>query len=66
MDKMNVAFRDNDRINSVKLFNFQQLVKDHKVTPETIVFDNMVNTKATFEHHWEIPAKESWHKRFFT
>lgn len=66
MDKMNVAFRDNDRINSVKLFNFQQLVKDHKVTPETIVFDNMVNTKAAFEHHWEIPAKESWHKRFFT
>ena len=66
MDKMNIAFRDNDRINSVKLFNFQQLVKDHKVTPETIVFDNIVNTKATFEHHWEIPAKESWHKRFFT
>jgi len=64
MDKMNVTFRDNDRINSVKLFNFQQFVKENKVTPETIVFDNMVTTKAAFERHWEIPAKESWHKRF--
>ena len=64
LDKMNVTFRDNDRINSVKLFNFQQFVKENKVTPETIVFDNMVTTKAAFERHWEVPAKESWHKRF--
>jgi len=24
----------------------------------------MVNTKAAFELHWEVPVKESWHKRF--
>ena len=48
-------------------FSYQksiQFVKENKVTPETIVFDNMVTTKAAFERHWEIPAKESWHKRF--
>ena len=64
MDKMNITFRDNDCIRSVKLFNFQQFVKEHTVTSETIVFNNMVNTKAAFELHWEVPVKESWHKRF--
>ena len=64
MDKMNVSFKDNDNINLVKLFDFQKFAEEQKVTPDTIVFNNMVNTKADFESNWEIPAKESWHKRF--
>jgi hypothetical protein len=64
MNKMNVTFKDNDTINLVKLVDFQRFAKEQKVTSETIVFNNMVATKADFENNWEIPAKESWHKRF--
>ncbi|MFK8061454.1 MAG: ABC transporter ATPase [Polaribacter sp.] len=64
MDKMNITFKDDDTINLVKLSDFQRFAKDKKVTSETIVFNNMVNTKEDFENKWEIPAKESWHKRF--
>ncbi|WP_341221815.1 ABC transporter ATPase [Polaribacter atrinae] len=64
MDKMNVTFKDNDNINLVKLFDFQKFAKEQKVTAETIVFNNMVDTKEDFESNWEIPAKDSWHKRF--
>ena len=64
MNKMNVTFKDENRIFSVKLINFQQLVKQGRVTPETIVFNNMVSSKSDFESNWEIPAKDSWHKRF--
>lgn len=64
MNKMNVTFKDNENINLVKLSDFQKFAKDKKVTSETIVFNNMVNTKEDFENNWEIPAKESWHKRF--
>lgn len=64
MDKMNITFKDNENINLVKLSDFQRFAKEQKVTAETIVFNNMVNTKADFENNWEIPAKESWHKRF--
>ncbi|WP_282072619.1 ABC transporter ATPase [Polaribacter atrinae] len=64
MDKMNVTFKDNDNINLVKLFDFQKFAKEQKVTAETIVFNNMVDTKEDFENNWEIPAKDSWHKRF--
>tara|TARA_B100000809_G_C14729500_1_gene384471 strand:- start:45 stop:530 length:486 start_codon:yes stop_codon:yes gene_type:complete len=64
MNKMNVTFKDNEVINLVKLFDFQKFAKERKVTSETIVFNNMVNTKEDFENNWEVPANQSWHKRF--
>ncbi|CAM1350006.1 ABC transporter ATPase [Tenacibaculum ascidiaceicola] len=64
MDKMNVSFKDGDNINIVKLPEFQNFAKEQKVTAETVVFNNMVNTKEDFEKKWEVPANESWHARF--
>ncbi|WP_298780798.1 ABC transporter ATPase [uncultured Polaribacter sp.] len=64
MDKMNITFKDNEHINLVKLTDFQKFVKEKKITQETIVFNNMVNTKEDFENNWEVPAAKSWHKRF--
>jgi hypothetical protein len=64
MNKMNITFKDNDTINLAKLSDFQRFVKEEKVTSETIVFNNMVNTKEDLENNWEVPARESWHKRF--
>ncbi|MBE7632774.1 ABC transporter ATPase [Tenacibaculum finnmarkense] len=64
MDKMNVSFKDEDRINIVKLPEFQQLAKAKKITSQTVVFNNMVNTKEGFETNWEVTADKSWHKQF--
>ncbi len=64
MNKMNVTFKDNENVNLVKLSDFQRFAKEKKITAETIVFNNMVNTKEDFENNWEVTAKDSWHKRF--
>ena len=64
MDKMNVTFKNGNQINLVRLSDFQKFAKEHKITLETIVFNNMVATKEDFENSWEVPAKDSWHKRF--
>jgi hypothetical protein len=64
MDKMNVTFKNGNHINLVRLSDFQKFAKEHKITQETIVFNNMVATKEDFENSWEVPAKDSWHKRF--
>ena len=64
MDKMNVTFKNGNHINLVRLSDFQKFAKEHKITQETIVFNNMVATKEYFENSWEVPAKDSWHKRF--
>ena len=64
MNKMNVSFKDGENINIVKLSDFQQFAQDKKITKETIVFNNMVNTKQDFEQKWEVLANQSWHKQF--
>lgn len=64
MDKMNVSFKDGNNVNIVKLSDFQQYAQDKKITEETIVFNNMINTKQDFDQKWEVPANQSWHNRF--
>jgi hypothetical protein len=64
MNKMNVSFKDGNNINIVKLPEFQNFAKEQKITAETVVFNNMVDTKEDFETKWEVPANQSWHARF--
>jgi hypothetical protein len=44
-----------DRSTFANLYAQQQIGKD------TLVFNNLVNTKAAFENTWKVPLKESWH-----
>ena len=64
LNKLNVSFKDGNNINIVTLADFQEFAKNNKITKDTIVFNNMVQTKAEVETHWEVPAKQSWHHRF--
>jgi len=64
MDKMNITFKDGDNVNLIKLSQFQEFVKSKKINEETIVFNNLIATKEDLENNWEVPAKQSWHKRF--
>lgn len=64
LDKMNVSFKQGEYIVYKPLLDFKKMVKNRSVSPQTTVFNNLVNTKAEFNDYWEIPLKESWHQRF--
>lgn len=64
-NKLNISFKDNLNINIVSLSDFQNYVKLKKITPSTVVFNNLVTNKEDFENNWEVAADRSWHKRFF-
>jgi hypothetical protein len=63
-NKLNISFKDNNNINVVSMADFQNYAKQQKITSNTVVFNNMITTKADFEQHWEVTADKSWHKRF--
>ena len=65
LDKMNVTYIQNDRLHFKPLTDFKKMAKDGAVGKKTIVFNNLVNTKEEYLEHWEVPAIESWHSRFF-
>ncbi len=64
LDKMNVTFYNGEFIAHKSLADFKKMAKNRSVSPNTVVFNNLVNTKAEYYEHWEVPAKDSWHSRF--
>ncbi len=64
LDKMNVTFYNGEYIAHKSLTDFRKMAKARSVSPNTVVFNNLVNTKAEYLENWEVPAKESWHSRF--
>jgi len=64
-NKLNTAFRSGDHINVVSMSDFQRFVREERITEETTVFNNMVQTKEDLGISWEVPAAKSWHSRYF-
>jgi hypothetical protein len=64
-NKLNTAFRSGDHINVVSLADFKRFVGEGKISEDTMVFNNMVQTKGEMAESWEVPAANSWHNRYF-
>ncbi|MCH9662009.1 MAG: ABC transporter ATPase [Bacteroidetes bacterium] len=64
LDKMNVTYYNGEFIAHKPLADFKKMAKNRSVSGNTIVFNNLVNTKEEYLEHWEVPAKDSWHSRF--
>ena len=62
-DRMQVAYRKGEEIAACSLFEFEKLALQNFVNASTIVFNNMVNTKFSFDTEWEVPLKQSWQSR---
>ncbi|MGY5352948.1 ABC transporter ATPase [Wenyingzhuangia sp. IMCC45533] len=65
LDKLAIAYKNNKEVTITTLAEFGKKVKNKEINANTIVFNNMVNTKIGVETQWEVPAKESWHARYF-
>ncbi|MCK5816037.1 MAG: ABC transporter ATPase [Flavobacteriaceae bacterium] len=63
-NKLNIAFKIGENMNTVSLAEFQNFVKEDKINGETIVFNNLIDKKGDLDSNWEIPANKSWHNRF--
>jgi predicted HTH transcriptional regulator len=64
LNKMNVTFKDGENINTVSLKEFKDYVKQDKIKPNTVVFNNMISSKADLANTWEVEANKSWHAKF--
>jgi len=63
MNKLNIAFKVGMNVNTVSLAEFQEYLKLEKVNQDTIVFNNMIQSKDELASNWEVPVKQSWHKQ---
>jgi hypothetical protein len=64
LDKMNVTFKQGEYITYKSLADFKKMAKEKAISAKTVVFNNLVTDIREYREHWEVPAQESWHKRF--
>ena len=65
-DRFNIAYRKGNEVVSYNRNQFEALIQQGEITENTIVFNNLVQTKKELDTQWEIPFKNSWHARVFS
>ncbi|WP_316832888.1 ABC transporter ATPase [Pedobacter aquatilis] len=64
-NRFNIAYIADGEVHVQGKEDFETLVNIKNVTPETIVFNNMVQNLQELESKWEVPFKDSWHSTVF-
>lgn len=65
-DRLNIAYKTKKQINTLRMHDFQEALNKGLLTENTIVFNNLVETKEAFENCWEVAIKDSWHAKMLT
>ena len=60
-----LAYRDREGIQTVNRNDFEKLIETKIITPETIVFNNLVTTRTELATNWEVAFRNSWHAQIF-
>jgi hypothetical protein len=59
-NRMCIAYLENEEIRLCKSSDLMQLKINEKITPETLVFDNLVTTLGEFKYARLKPAAQTW------
>lgn len=59
-NRTNLAFVVKDRIQMLPMNQVQYAIDNGFITPDTLYFNNLVQTKGELENNWIIPVKDSW------
>ena len=62
LDRFNIAFRRNEKVEVKSLGDFLKMSKDEKLNDSFPIFNNLLTTKADLRTKWEIPLNETWVK----
>ncbi|HVY74859.1 MAG TPA: hypothetical protein VG890_08530, partial [Puia sp.] len=61
-DRQSLAFLVKDKIELLPYAQLNYAAENGFITPDTLYFNNTVQTKKELDNHWIIPVKESWLK----
>jgi hypothetical protein len=59
-DRQMLAFMVKDKVQMLPLAQLQYAINNNFITPDTIYFNNLVQTKDELENKWHVPVKDSW------
>ena len=57
-------YKIGNEINTISLLEFQNMIRENKLSKDSIVYNNMIDTKKLYLNSWETTIENSWHKKF--
>jgi len=63
-DRMIVIYERDGALQSCRLQDLPQLVKDGELTADTLVYDDLVSTVGDLRERFKVPLRASWLERF--
>lgn len=60
-----VAYFADEAVQTLPVAEAKRAVAEGRLTPETPVFNNLVPTLGDFRRAWQMPAGESWLRKYF-
>jgi len=60
LDKINICFKQGEYIQYQDMKKFRTLLKNKSISKNTVIFNNLVQNKYDFEHHFKVPLSKSW------
>lgn len=65
-DRFQIAYKLDNEIINCSREKFEENIKNGQIDENTIVFNNLIQTRKELKTNWEIPLKDSWHARVFS
>ncbi|MEM9895227.1 MAG: hypothetical protein AAF789_02555 [Bacteroidota bacterium] len=60
-----VAFLQEDEVELVAFSQIKEMVKDKKIIPESLVFNNTIKTLGELKSQWLVESGSTWTSRYF-
>lgn len=63
-DRMFMVFEADGRLHSARLTELPKLLAEGHITPDTMVFDDLVSTVGELRERFHVPLRSSWMERY--
>jgi hypothetical protein len=65
LDKSEVAYWKGEEVRTVALPQIKAAVDSEELTPNTLIFNNLIKNIAELKNQWQVNADATWLKRYF-
>jgi hypothetical protein len=60
LDRMNIAYLENNELRTFPFQELENLAEAGVITPDTLVFNNLVKTLSELKHNWIVKISNTW------
>ncbi len=65
LNRSQIAYLEGSEVKITALSDIKKQIDGLAITKDTLIFNNLVESKGELKSRWVIPAKDSWMKKYF-